>query len=104
MNTNDDFQEEDDFRDFSDLIAQSTQDLAVPMKEKFSGLITEDLIDAFDTMTNIEAAFKKMLQMSKFMLDKTKSLSQQTQKLELSQARYRSTEVQLEDQKNDLEE
>ena len=72
----DEFIEEDEFRDFAEMIAQSSLDLSVPVKEKFSVLISEDLIDAFDAMSNIEAAFKKMLQMSKYMLDKTRILSQ----------------------------
>ena len=72
----DEFIEEDEFRDFAEMIAQSSLDLSVPMREKFSVLISEELIDAFDAMSNIEAAFKKMLQMSKYMLDKTRILSQ----------------------------
>lgn len=55
--------------------------MSVSMKERFGALVTEEtqeLVAAFDAMSNIEASFKRMLEMSKFMLEKNRDLSQQT--------------------------
>jgi hypothetical protein len=63
------------------MIEQAGADLSVSMKERFGALVTEEtqeLVAAFDAMSNIEASFKRMLEMSKFMLEKNRDLSQQT--------------------------